>query len=764
MRRYDTERREFIAAAVPGLDSARRLASLTDEMLLDLAEGRAARSLPARTRWALVALGGYGSGALLPASDLDLLVVSDAPAATLRPFVEALLYPLWDAGLAVGHQVRSRREQVAAVRAELATLTATLTGRAIAGDKALAEEVLGACACDAAKRADRVLGEMHARPRPSSPYLLEPDLKEGAGGRRDYDELTWTAAVLTSAPQRDPQALVSLGLLTADEYAALDVAAATVTAARWELQLAAEATAGRANGGRVTGGGVAGGSFMAEEAAVDLASVTATDVQHALADTHHLLLRVRARVAARAGTRGRRRGWSVRDITAVRGAASGSAPDTSATPPAPADTPLPALDALALLRRGPDALPALEDAAWAGRLDHLVPGMRELMWLRRPGIAHVRTVGAHSLACATHAAAILTEPQHRRVFDPDALLVAALAHDIGKVEPGPDHGERGAPVAADVARRFGLHDAAAAHVAALVRDHLFLSETAAQSDLDDPAAIAAAADVLGDRELLAPLHVLTIADSLATGPGAWSEWHATLVGALVRGLERELFLADAPADATTAAPSSAGDPRFDALAARVASDPTPGAHALDITPGPVDGSFRVAVAAHDRPGVLATLAGTFALAGLDILTARSVPARTGVTVDTFVVASATLAPIGPETWNRLERTLAAALAGRFALAVRLAERRRHYAPRVAGALDARIDDHVPGGATLRVRAPDRVGLLHDIARAIAESGLDVRGLTATSRAGWAEDTFRIALAEGTGAGALGQLQMRLREL
>ncbi len=754
MHRYETQLRELIAAAVPGTDSARRLARLTDEMLLSLAEGRAAARLPRRTPWSLVALGGYGAGALLPASDLDLLVVSDASAATLRPFVEALLYPLWDARLSVGHQVRSRREQVAAVRADLATLTATLTGRAIAGDEALGEEVLRACACDAAKRWDRILAEIHARPRPGSPYLLEPDLKEGAGGRRDYDELTWTAAVLTGAPQRDPQALVSLGMLEPDESAMLDAAAETVATARWELQLAGE------------GGS---GSLMAEEAADDLTTVAPTEVQRALADTHHLLLRVRGRVAARAGAGRRRRGWGMLARNSGADATDPSRTTVRTSPArtsdAPNDTALPAIDALALLHRGPDALPELEEAAWAGRLDHLVPGMRELMWLRRPSIAHIRTVGAHSLACATNAAALLAEPEHRRVLDRDALLVAALVHDVGKMEPGPGHSERGAPVAESVARDFGLGEAAAAHVATLVRHHLFLGQTAATIDLDDPSAIAAAADTLCDRELLAPLHVLTIADSLATGPGAWSEWHAALVATLVRGLERELLLAGSPSapPADTDADTTATDPRLDALASRVAEDRTPGAHALDIAPGPVPGSFRVAVATHDRPGVLATLAGTFALAGLDILTARSVPARAGTTADTFVVASATLAPIGPETWSRVERTLTAALAGRFALAVRLAERRRHYTPRVAGALETRIEE-TGAGATLHVRAPDRVGLLHDIARAIAESGLDVRGLTATSRAGWAEDTFRLALAEGAGSGALGQLQMRLREL
>ena len=38
----------------------------------------------------------------------------------------------------------------------------------------------------------------------------------------------------------------------------------------------------------------------------------------------------------------------------------------------------------------------------------------------------------------------------------------------------------------------------------------------------------------GSAELLELLHHLTIADAEATGPAAWSDWKAALVGQLVR--------------------------------------------------------------------------------------------------------------------------------------------------------------------------------------------------------------------------------------
>ena len=211
------EREALVASAIPEADAARRLSELTDSAVSALAEAALSRlSRP----WALLALGGWGARRLLPLSDLDLLVVTDAAASELKPAISEVLYPLWDAGLKVGHQVRTRRDHERAARDDVQTLTATLTGRALCGDAALSARVLTEVAAGARKRTARVVAELTQRPRPGSPYLLEPDLKEGAGGQRDLDELTWLAAVLTGVPASSPAGLVDAGLLDGREAAA----------------------------------------------------------------------------------------------------------------------------------------------------------------------------------------------------------------------------------------------------------------------------------------------------------------------------------------------------------------------------------------------------------------------------------------------------------------------------------------------------------------------------------------------------------------
>ncbi len=748
--RYLRERERLITTAVPGIDPARQLSRLTDEMLATLASD-AAELLPRRTKWALVALGGYGSGALLPGSDLDLLIVSTGSSATLKPFVEAVLYPLWDGGLKVGHQVRSPKEQLKAVREDLSTLTATLTGRAIAGDDRLATDVLHACATDASKRRGAVLSELHSRIRSGSPYLLEPDLKEGAGGRRDYDELTWTAAILTGAPQGDPAALVSLAILSPQDATRLEHAANRVAAARWELQLA----------------GV--GSLMSLDAADDL-RCDAQAVQQALADTHHLLQYARASLAG------------------------------STTPPR---DPLSAQSVLSLVAQGAASLGDLEQAGWNGRLDALIPGFGDLLTLRRPGLAHTLTVGAHCLKSATLVSEIghgvageIASRSAGALDDLAPVTVAALVHDIGKEIAGPGHAERGAETARTVAHLFGL-ESAENDVAALVELHLVLAETASSEDLDDEDAILRTANRIGDRALLAPLHLLTIADSIATGPNAWTDWHEALIGKLVMRLDAALSpeidgagLARAAEETRAAAaalvPEQSREAHFIThapvryladreptevvrhafLVASLAADRAPGAHETEIAAGPLPGSYRVTIAAADRPGLFSTFAGCIALSGLSILGVQAITVPGGVVLDTFTVQSSTRATIGGDTWSGLERSLTSALRNRLAIGVRLDERQRHYRQEHREAPRISVDASDPYAAVIRVSARDRLGLLYDVSRAIADSELNIIGVTATTRDDRAIDTFRVIDRDGQvpPEGLLGHLKMRLREL
>jgi [protein-PII] uridylyltransferase len=150
--------------------------------------------VPAQGRSALVAVGGYGRGELCLHSDVDLMLLhpGSVPAGAERVF-----YPLWDAGLKVGHAVRSVREAIQAAREHIETLTALLDARLVAGDLDLfgdlrhaMSELLHRGRLDLTAR----LSELERVRRQREPYpLQELNVKEGRGGLRALQGIHWDA-------------------------------------------------------------------------------------------------------------------------------------------------------------------------------------------------------------------------------------------------------------------------------------------------------------------------------------------------------------------------------------------------------------------------------------------------------------------------------------------------------------------------------------------------------------------------------------------
>jgi [protein-PII] uridylyltransferase len=171
--------------------------------------------------------------------------------------------------------------------------------------------------------------------------------------------------------------------------------------------------------------------------------------------------------------------------------------------------------------------------------------------------------------------------------------------------------------------------------------------------------------------------------------------------------------------------------------------------ALGIRTGAAPGTWVVDVVARDRAGLVVTIAGVLALCGLDVLAAEIHTHRGAIAVDSFTVASATLAAVEHATWASVERLLGAALAGRLDLETRLAERRRHY-ERTPAREPVAVTVTPTGafGTRIEVRAPDRVGLLHDLARTLASADVGIRRAVVTTTGGVALDIFEVMDAAG----------------
>ena len=202
-----------LAKGEDGVSLGRRHCKVIDGLMSSLHAASCAAIAQKGTRPELAAIGSYGRGAVALGSDADVRVVVPSgvkhrEAATA--FAEALLYPLWDAGMSVGHQVMDPTEALDLAQEDLATATSLLDLRHLAGDRTLVTGLLDRAWSGLFSEGELVAfidrleeeaGARHAR-FGASVYLLEPDVKSGAGGLRDLDGARWAARARRTAMRR----------------------------------------------------------------------------------------------------------------------------------------------------------------------------------------------------------------------------------------------------------------------------------------------------------------------------------------------------------------------------------------------------------------------------------------------------------------------------------------------------------------------------------------------------------------------------------
>jgi [protein-PII] uridylyltransferase len=779
----DGRQRLVADGSLVGSAFGRALSDLVDRHLVD-----AFTTAASGTEAVLVAMGSYARRELCPASDVDVMLVHDGGKA-VAAVADALWYPLWDAGFVTGHATRTVKDALSIADADLAALTSMFGVRVLAGSARLADDLERRIRSLAAKRRRRVVEALAdaadrrvVEPGPIA-ELLEPDLKEGAGGLRDLQSLDWAGWTL-EGPTTGLAALVAAGYVQASDPQHLDQARELLLTARVALH-------------RVTGR--KGDEVPLQEQDAVAAAVGAPDAD--------VLVRDLA-AAARAVS------WITGDAwdqlrSAVRGPGSRSA--TGERPLEPGllvrdgraalgrDTPadlrsmlrlaavaaehglalerasvvrLGGHDAIAgpvswddearhdlvrLLLAGPGLVPVVEALDRTGGFGRLVPGWHRVRSLPQRNAYHRYTIDRHLLEAVARCAALLTDPGFdgdvaRSLSRPHLLALAALFHDIGKGLPG-DHSRVGAEIAGDAVRTVGFGADDAAVVELLVEHHLLLADTATRRDLGEEATVVRVARLLGDPETLSLLYLLTIGDSLATGASAWNASKAALVRELyvkTRHLLEQGEILDGVAVKRRAALREilgveAADRYLDAFPAAypLAFDaPTMAWHHALFAPGAVrvevtaDGpEWVVTVAASDRPGMFAGVTGALALHGLDVHGAAAFTRIDGAALESFRVddpfgrlaSSDGARRVADDVRAALDGTLSRAdLDGRvLARAARYAgQQRRQAVPR---APEVVFDPEGSDFATIvEVHADDAVGLLARIAATLTDHDLDVR--------------------------------------
>jgi [protein-PII] uridylyltransferase len=748
--------------AQPGLmgeEFCRRYAAEADAWLSGLADRAAGES---KRHLALVAVGGYGRSSLCPYSDLDVVLVHDGHR-DIRAVADGIWYPVWDEGVHLDHSVRRPAEVLRAAAEDARVALGLLDARMVWGEPRVAEPLI-----EKAKTAWRTkLGtrylpvlessmEERRRAEGDVAFLLEPDLKESHGGLRDVSVLRAisafaplladyadlgsaeeSASLLTTirvelhrmAGRAQDRLLLQDQDQVADALGSPDADAlmlAVSTAGRqiawvsddvWRRRRLWDPTPSPKHRFRRATPPPAGATPPADLGPdmVDIDGEVALTPAAPVSVDASLPLRL-ARTAAEL------------DKPIARGSLHRLA--DRMPPPGDPWTPETRRSLVALLALGPPAVDKIESLDQHGLLVRLIPEWAAVRNKPQRNAYHVFTVDRHLLEAAALAAG-LTDTVER----PDLLLVGALLHDIGKGFPG-DHTVAGMEVVQTVATRMGFPPEDVAVLVELVRHHLLLPDTATRRDLDDPATIARVARAAGDPTTLHLLAALTEADSRATGPSAWGAWKAGLVADLVVRTDKMLQGETEPVGP---------DPILSAHRDLMEEVRRTGQPSVSLQPP------QVIVAAPDRRGMFSSVAGALALNGMDVR-AANVSGEDGVGVEVFTVE------VARGTWPdtaKLRDDLDAVLSDRMPIGERLSERERVYPLRRRTAAldpgrDVAIDNEASETATVvEVRAPDEIGLLHRITRALFEADLDVVSARVSTLGATVVDAFYVRESTGT---------------
>lgn len=575
--------RERYAGGVPGLQVATLICEWTDRLIVEIFEealsplGEAERKR-VEGQSAIVAIGGTGRGELAPYSDADILFLRTRGCP--KPFDECIARAVrdcWDAGIRLGHSVRTPAEAIAAAKADPQFATALVEARRLWGDERLFQSfherfqrriVRNRYArfyhdCVAAREAERQQYGVTAR-------QLEPDVKRSQGGLRDIHLLRWIGNAAWGTPDID--LLRRQGALSLADAQALLQAQEFITRIRVDLHYAAgkaQETLTREeqlrladlHGASGTRGQLPVEQFMQTyfRHTTAVADISARFVarhrpramwskllQGLLSHRSNDIYRVsggqidiipRERERACASIEGLLHLYELAGLYGAQPTPELSERIRQAVPQlSPEISPLAARRFLSILRATGNVGRQLRGMFSTGVLDVVVPEVTHARCLLQFNQYHSYTVDEHSLRAVEAAERFDGDPgpigtAYRKIKHKELLHLALLLHDLGKGYEE-DHCEIGKRLAADVVHRLHLSASQREALVFLVHKHLLMNNIALRRDLSDPDVLTKFAREVGSPEWLRMLFVMTASDVSAVGPGAWTSWKAELVGEL----------------------------------------------------------------------------------------------------------------------------------------------------------------------------------------------------------------------------------------
>jgi [protein-PII] uridylyltransferase len=549
----------------------------------------------------LVAIGGYGREELCPYSDIDIMFLHGASlrGSKQHPYVQAIveqvLYMLWDINLKVGHSTRSISDAVTQANKDMQSKTSLIESRLLVGDKPMYGSFREALVKDCVRGHEDqyVAARMEDQRSRHEKYgdsvsLQEPNVKNGCGGLRDFQNLIWMAFfkddVLKLADLRKQ------GFLEATEQRQLETAYDFILRVRNAMHYMTHRACDVIGLGLqpqiATEFGYRHHDLLRRTEAFMRDYYTHSRTIFLLTNTlaERLVLQPSnpSRLGSLFGRRGRRE--ELLDGFILRGnviSAAGPAvfkedsqrlirvflhaqqraaelsPDLRTlirqnlrmVDRAFQRSPQTKETLFAILQRKGQVARILRLMHEVEFLGKLFPEFGRLTCLVQHEFFHRYTADEHTLQVIEHLDRTIdaAKPPHanyRKIFQqlehPHVLYLAVLLHDVGKAANVDHHAEASNEMARKVAERLRLSADETAQLLFLVHDHLKLSMLSQRRDIDDHATIEAASHITKNEVWLDSLLLLTFADAAGTSIKTWSEWKEALLWELYHRTKQAL--------------------------------------------------------------------------------------------------------------------------------------------------------------------------------------------------------------------------------
>ncbi|MFZ4506862.1 MAG: HD domain-containing protein [Fimbriimonas sp.] len=722
---------------------------------------------PEAPPFALIGTGGYGRREMAPFSDIDITVVpSDEASSELDACIRVLFQDLhWAFCTALRLDVGYAYRLIAdAPGLDAATRSGLLDMRLVSGshdlfrrlERALRESMpAGEFALAKIKEREEQYRKHH-----ETPLVVEPQLKEGAGGLRCFQAANWIRDAIGERRVPPTEAYDHVNMVRNLLHLAAGKPQNLLSRVRQDELCARH--------------GFEFGDFMSKLASQAL--LLQREYLEANEHIHTARFMLAPGVQAYSG--------EARFSGEIDGgkAAVGIALATQlhlrvAEIPAPTPASVDGAAALYSLTTGEATIRNLDRC---GLLHQILPELTATRTVMPDDTVHRYSVFEHTLRVVRF---LENVPENtflaeliESVHDRGALYLAALLHDSSK--PREDHSILGSEILEKVARRWELTDQIRELGVWLVREHLTMARFIRIRDIMNPQTVTDFAQIVRDVPRLDMLTLLTWADVNAVSSSAWTAAQETFLRALYRRthsllsgeeeptfdpsvyrrrLRKQLhpeaadesevqqFIESLPAYYLISTPADVIRLHL-ALAEKAArGEPTVEVfHRADVN------ATELTVCCLDAPGLLSRVLGVLyaydiSVAGIRACTTMSDPP---VVVDVFT-ASFGGRPIPSATCRSISASILEVISGAREIGELLRFKGKDPA-RVQAVLTAEFvegDENSPG--ILEIRAPRGRGLPYRLARLIAEQGWNIVSARVGQWAGNAAAAFYLLGRQGT---------------